>query len=198
MQTLEVAVEGVPRAQENLVPIAKGKIVRARRIGLGSTVSVDLCEPVEPGEGIFAGSQSAGLFLIEAVLHKNAQVEHRSFRVNAGPVCSYVLTPGMKTRYLIELKAGDEILLVNRSGVTRTGHVAGVGIDRTPMKVIELESAGRRFTTIVPNAETVRLVSDIASIPIPELEAGRVVLLRIEDGGRHFGTLVTDEMVIER
>jgi 3-dehydroquinate synthase II len=104
----------------------------------------------------------------------------------------------MKTRYLAELRVGDEVLIVDRSGAARTGHVGRVKIERRPMLVVDTETEGRRFSTILQNAETVRLVSDSASTSVSDLKQGSVVLLRVEEGGRHFGTLVADEMVIER
>jgi 3-dehydroquinate synthase II len=213
LQTLELGVDGVVipvsssedleaanglHAQENRIHMVKGKVVSVKQIGPGARVCVDTCELMKPGEGMLVGSQSAGLFLVEAEVHRNPHVEPRPFRVNAGPVSSYVLTTGMKTRYLAELRAGDEILIVDRAGVTRTGHVGRVKIERRPMIVVETESEGRRFSTILQNAETVRLVSDSASVPVSDLTVGSVVLLRVEEGGRHFGTLVADEMVIER
>ena len=213
LQTLELGVDGVAitvssnddlealtslHKQENLIPLTKGKVVSVKQIGQGARVCVDTCELMKPGEGMLVGSQSAGLFLIEAEVHRNPHVEPRPFRVNAGPVSSYVLTPGMKTKYLSELKAGDEILIVERSGLTRPGHVGRVKIERRPMVVVETESEGRRFSLILQNAETVRLLSDSASIPVSDLKEGSIVLIRVEAGGRHFGTLVADEMVIER
>jgi 3-dehydroquinate synthase II len=66
------------------------------------------------------------------------------------------------------------------------------------MILVETEVNGRLFALIVQNAETVRLVSGEASKSVSELKSGDEVLVRIEDGGRHFGTLVADEMVIER
>ncbi|HXZ89900.1 MAG TPA: 3-dehydroquinate synthase II [Candidatus Dormibacteraeota bacterium] len=213
LQTLELGVDGVVisatssddlevanslSAQENLIHLAKGKVVNVKQIGQGARVCVDTCELMKPGEGMLVGSQSAGLFLVEAEVHMNPHVEPRPFRVNAGPVSSYVLVPGRKTRYLAELQAGDEILIVDRSGATRTVHIGRVKIERRPMVVVETEAEGRRFSTILQNAETVRLVSDSASTPVSELKQGNIVLLRVEEGGRHFGTLVADEMVIER
>jgi 3-dehydroquinate synthase II len=213
LQTLELGADGVVisvtssdelevasslAAQENLVPITKGKVVSIKQIGQGARVCVDTCELMKPGEGMLVGSQSAGLFLVEAEVHRNPHVEPRPFRVNAGPVSSYVLTPGMKTRYLAELRVGDEVLIVDRSGAARTGHVGRVKIERRPMLVVDTETEGRRFSTILQNAETVRLVSDSASTSVSDLKQGSVVLLRVEEGGRHFGTLVADEMVIER
>jgi 3-dehydroquinate synthase II len=214
LQTLELGVDGVVitpnspndieemerflKQMEEKVTLLKGSVRLVRAIGTGARVCVDTCELMDPGEGMLVGSLSAGLFLVEAEVHKNPHVEPRPFRVNAGPVSSYVLTPGHKTRYLSELKAGDEILIVNRSGSARTGHIGRVKIERRPMVLVETEVNGRLFALIVQNAETVRLVSDGASKSVSELKSGDEVLVRIEDGGRHFGTLVADEMVIER
>jgi 3-dehydroquinate synthase II len=213
LQTLELGADGVVITaassrdlecvgdfllQENLIPMIKGKVVSVKQIGQGARVCIDTCELMKEGEGMLVGSQSAGLFLVEAEVHSNPHVEPRPFRVNAGPVSSYVLTPGVKTRYLAELRAGDEVLIVNRSGATRAGHIGRVKIERRPMVVLQTETDGRVFSIILQNAETVRLVSDSKSTPVSELKPGSIVLLRVEEGGRHFGTLVADEMVIER
>ena len=213
LQTLELGVDGVVitatsdhdlesaeelKLQENFIGMLQGRVVDVKQIGQGARVCVDTCELMKPGDGMLVGSQSAGLFLVEAEVHRNPHVEPRPFRVNAGPVSSYVLTPGGKTRYLAELGAGDEILIVNRSGATRTGHVGRVKIEKRPMLVVQTEVAGRLFAIILQNAETVRLVSNTASTPVSDLKPGDNVLLRVEEGGRHFGTLVADEMVIER
>lgn len=214
LHTLELGVDGVvitpssPRNIEDIarfmkqlqetVTLVKGRVASVKPIGVGARVCVDTCELMEPGEGILVGSQSSGLFLVEAEVHKNPHVEPRPFRVNAGPVSSYVLTPGYKTRYLSELKAGDEVLIVNRLGRARPGHIGRVKIERRPMILVETETNGRSFSLILQNAETVRLVSDGASKSVLELESGDEILVRVEEGGRHFGTLVADEMVIER
>jgi len=213
MQTLELGVDGVVLTaassrdlegvgrlldREQGIPLIKGRVVNVKQIGQGARVCIDTCELLEPGEGMLVGSQSSGLFLVEAEVHKNPHVEPRPFRVNAGPVSSYVLTPGFKTRYLAELRSGDEILIVNRAGTTRVGHIGRVKIERRPMILVETDADAHIFSLILQNAETVRLISDVASTPVSELKPGDDVLLRVEEGGRHFGTLVADEMVIER
>ena len=176
LHALELGVDGVvitPRSPGDIeemaavlkqlretVTLVKGRVASVKPIGLGARACVDTCELMEPGEGLLVGSQSSGLFLIEAEVHKNPHVEPRPFRVNAGPVSSYVLTPGYRTRYLSELKAGDEILIINRFGRTRPGHIGRVKIERRPMILVETEVNGRSFSLIVQNAETVRLVYD--------------------------------------
>lgn len=214
LQTLEFGVDGVvitPKSLSDIeemglflkqleafVLLVKGKVLSVKTIGSGARVCVDTCELMEPGEGMLVGSQSSALFLVEGEVHRNPHVEPRPFRVNAGPVSSYVLTPGLKTRYLSELKTGDEILIVNRSGRARAGHIGRVKIERRPMTLIETEVSGRSFSLIVQNAETVRLVSDDGSKSVSAIKPGDEVLIRVEKGGRHFGTLIADEMVIER
>lgn len=196
--THELAIADEFAAHENMIPVTKGNVLSVKQIGQGARVCIDTCELMVPGEGMLVGSQSAGLFLVEAEVHKNPHVEPRPFRVNAGPVSSYILTPGMKTKYLAELAAGDELLIVNRSGMSRTGHVGRVKIERRPMLVVQSEVSGRTYSIVLQNAETVRLMSDSGSTPVSDLKPGSIVMLRVEEGGRHFGTLVADEMVIER
>jgi 3-dehydroquinate synthase II len=214
LETLELGVDGVvltPDSSSEIdeishflrefrenIALSKSKVTSVKPIGTGARVCVDTCELMEPGEGLLVGSQSSGLFLVEAEVHMNPHVEPRPFRVNAGPISSYVLTPGIKTRYLSELRAGDEVLIVNRSGAARIGQIGRVKIERRPMMLVETEVNGHPYSLIVQNAETVRLISDGTSKSISELKSGDEVLIRVENGGRHFGTLVADEMVIER
>jgi len=183
---------------QNKVQLAPAKVVSKRSLGSGARVCVDTCELMQPGEGMLIGSQSSGLFLLEAEVHKNPHVEPRPFRVNAGPVSAYVLTSGFRTRYLSELKTGDEILIVDRSGRTRPGHVGRIKIERRPLFLVETVALDKPYSLIVQNAETVRLISTSGSKSVTDLASGDEVLICIQEGGRHFGTLVTDEMVIER
>jgi 3-dehydroquinate synthase II len=66
------------------------------------------------------------------------------------------------------------------------------------MFLVETEASGKSYSLIVQNAETVRLVSVSASKSVTDLASGDEVLIFVEEGGRHFGTLVADELVIER
>ncbi|MEM3151555.1 MAG: 3-dehydroquinate synthase II, partial [Candidatus Bathyarchaeia archaeon] len=113
-------------------------------------------------------------------------------------ISSYVLAPGNKTRYLSELKAGDEILVVNREGKTRKTNVCRVKIEYRPLILVEAEYNNETFKVVLQNAETIRLVTKNSSKSIAELKPGDEVLIRFEKGGRHFGTLVKEETVIEK
>jgi len=175
------------------------EITNVQQIGVGARVCVDTCDIMKSGEGILVGCQSAGLFLIEAEVNENPYVETRPFRVNAGPVSLYNLSSIGKTRYLSELKAGDEVLIVNKEGNARTTNIGRIKIEWRPLILIEAKIKEKVVKVILQNAETIKLVTDNGSISIAELKKGDKVLAYItKDGGRHFGTLVKEETVMER
>ncbi len=180
------------------VSLSPAKVTAIRPIGTGARVCVDTCEILHEGEGLLTGSSSQGLFLVEGEVHSNPHMNSRPFRVNAGPVALYLLAPKGKTQYLSELSAGQSVLLVDKEGRTRTADVARVKIERRPMMLIEASVGSDSVKTIVQNAETVRLVNQAGSKSISEIRPGDDVLVRYEEGGRHFGTRVPDEMIIEK
>jgi 3-dehydroquinate synthase II len=180
------------------ISLRTARVTGIKPIGTGARVCVDTTEILEAGEGLLTGSSSEALFLVEGEVHANPHVNSRPFRVNAGPVSSYILAANGKTRYLSELAAGETVLLINRRGRTRSVDVARVKIERRPMILVEAKIGNRKLTTIVQNAETVRLVTRDGSKSVSEIKLGDEVLVRFEEGGRHFGRKVADEMVIER
>ncbi len=214
LSTLELGADGIALASHDTNEILKtrdlilgesedislqtARVTGIKPIGTGARVCVDTTEILEAGEGLLTGSSSQALFLVEGEVHSNPHVNSRPFRVNAGPVSSYVLTANGKTRYLSDLSAGETVLLIDRSGRARSVDVARVKIERRPMILVEASMGTRRLTTIVQNAETVRLVTRDGSKPVSEIKPGDEVLVRFEEGGRHFGTKVADEMIIER
>jgi 3-dehydroquinate synthase II len=214
LSTLELGADGIALASRDITEILKtrdlilgesedislstARVTSVKPIGTGARVCVDTTEILEPGEGLLTGPSSQALFLVEGEVHPNPHVNSRPFRVNAGPVSSYVLTANGKTRYLSELSAGEIVLLIDRNGRTRSVDVARVKIERRPMILVEANIGKRKLTTIVQNAETVRLVTRDGSKPVSEMKAGDEVLVRLEEGGRHFGTKVADEMIIEK
>ncbi len=215
LETLELGTDGVllktsdaaelgravayVRKQNAKILLTKGKITAVRQIGTGARVCVDTCDFMQQGEGILVGSQSAGLFLVEAEVYENPYVQSRPFRVNAGSLPLYTLASMENTRYLSELKAGDEVLIVDRQGNVRTTNVGRAKIEFRPLMLIEAEAEGKKIKAILQNAETIRLVTPTESKPVTELQVGDEVLVHLAAaGGRHFGVSVPEEKVIER
>ncbi len=179
--------------------MATAKIVSTKPISNGARVCVDTCDMMTQGEGMLVGSQSVGLFLVEAEVNENPYVASRPFRVNAGSVSMYTLGNLQTTRYLSEFKAGDEVILVNRDGKTRKANVGRIKIEIRPLILVEAQVEGKIIKTILQNAETIRVVTPKASKPVTELKPGDEVMVHLAaKGGRHFGISVPEETVIEK
>ncbi|MCD5409773.1 MAG: 3-dehydroquinate synthase II [Methanocellales archaeon] len=173
------------------------KITRVRPVGMGDRVCVDTCSLLSGGEGMLVGSQSNGLFLVHAESEESPYVASRPFRVNAGTVHAYVHM-GDKTKYLSELEAGDEVLIVNSRGASKKAIVGRVKIERRPLMLIEAEVEGTKIKTILQNAETIKLVTkDGKPKAVTMLKKGDEVLAYYEGGGRHFGMKI-DETIVEK
>jgi len=215
LETLELGTEGVLLKTVDIAELVKAVaavkrenakihlstaiVTAVKQIGTGARVCVDTCDLMQQGEGILVGSQSAGLFLVEAEVHENPYVQSRPFRVNAGSLPLYTLASMQNTRYLSELKAGDEVLIVDRDGNVRTTNVGRAKIEFRPLILIEAEAQGKQIKAILQNAETIRLVTPTGSKPVTELKVGDEVVVHIAaSGGRHFGISVPEEKVIER
>ncbi|OGS49053.1 MAG: hypothetical protein A3K68_05395 [Euryarchaeota archaeon RBG_16_68_13] len=213
-ETMEVGVDGVlltptgPQevravrtlldAQARTTPLVRAKVTGIRPLGLGDRVCVDTCSLLRDGEGMLVGNASSGLFLIHAETIESGYVAARPFRVNAGPVHAYVLLPDGTTKYLSELRAGDEVLVVDSEGRSRDAVVGRLKIERRPMILVEAEAVGRTASAIVQNAETIRFVAPGGhAVSVSQLKTGDEILLRSEEGGRHFGMRIK-ETITER
>ena len=189
----------VVKKQNLLLDLTTAKIVAIKQIGTGARVCVDTCVLMVKGEGMLVGCQSSGLFLVEAEVTENPYVQSRPFRVNAGSLSMYTFGSLERTRYLSDLKAGEEVLIVDKSGKLRTADVGRVKLELRPLILIEAEVQGKRIKTILQNAETIRLVTVNTSIPVTDLKIDDEVLVHLTTGGgRHFGVAVDAETVIER
>ncbi len=183
----KIASEELPRLE-----LAKAVVTRISPLGVGDRVCLDTCSIMRIGEGMLIGSQSACMFLINSESMESEYVAARPFRVNAGPVHAYVLTPSGKTRYLSELRGGDEVMAVDSEGKCRNVVIGRSKIERRPLLLLEVKIDERRFSTILQNAETIRMCTPSGPTSISDLKVGQEVLVRVEAGGRHFGTAIAE------
>lgn len=207
-ETMERGADGVLFVPEKLDELAKlsrfmeetaprlelreGKITSLRQLGLGDRVCIDTCSMLSIGEGMLIGNQSSCLFLIHSETLESEYAASRPFRVNAGPVHAYILMPDGTTRYLSELSGGDEALVVSANGRTRKVVVGRTKVERRPLLLIEADVEGERFSTIVQNAETIRVYSKGRIVSVSKLKLGDSIRLKMERGGRHFGMYVKE------
>ncbi|UCE37987.1 MAG: 3-dehydroquinate synthase II [Thermoplasmata archaeon] len=213
-ETLEVGVDGVVLStvdfnrinnlrrfmdefEKGSLSLVSARITKLKPLGMGDRVCIDTCSMLNVGEGMLIGSQSNGMFLVHSESVESEFADTRPFRVNAGPVHSYILAPNEKTKYLSDLKSGDEVLVIDSQGSTRPVILGRVKIEKRPMVFLEAEYEGRTFNIILQNAETIRLISQEKPVSIVDLNEGDSVLVWMDDKGRHFGTKV-DESIQEK
>jgi 3-dehydroquinate synthase II len=186
------------KSSADKTPLLVAEILEVTPVGMGDRVCVDTCTAMAPGEGMLVGNGSSGLFLVHAESISNPYVAPRPFRVNAGAVHAYTRVPGGKTRYLSELCAGDAVLVVDHEGNTQTAVIGRLKIEKRPLMLVRAAAGDREITTILQNAETIRLTDPKGgAVSVVSLTSGDKVLVAVEDAGRHFGMKI-DETITEK
>lgn len=183
------------KTAQGVVPLAAARVTAVRPVGLGHRVCVDTLSVLQRGQGMLVGNSSGFTFLVHAETERNEYVAARPFRVNAGGVHAYALMPGDRTRYLEELRAGDEVLVVGADGRTSLAVVGRVKVEVRPMLYVEaaLEADGAGGGMFLQNAETIRLVrTDGTPVSVVDLKPGDEVLCRVDQAGRHFGMRIAE------
>jgi 3-dehydroquinate synthase II len=212
-ETLEVGTDGVLLHTSNVneikrtakllesagkLPLAIAKVSKIKPLSMGDRVCIDTASLLRVGEGMLIGSQANGLFLVHSETLETEYVSARPFRVNAGAVHAYVLAPNMKTKYLSELKAGDEVLAIDKRGNTRSVIVGRVKIEKRPLMLVEARVGRKTYKTLLQNAETITLLKKTGRpISIAKLKKGDEILIHTKDAARHFGMEV-EESIIEK
>ena len=190
-------VEVRDAAERETLDLTYGEVLDVERAGMADRVCIDTGSLMDHDEGMLIGSMSRGLFFVHAETAESPYVASRPFRVNAGAVHAYVRTPDGGTKYLSELKSGDEVQVIDTDGNTREAIVGRVKIEKRPMFRVELEIDGDRIETLLQNAETIKVATGEGRKAVTDLEAGDEMLLYYEDVARHFGEAV-EESIIEK
>lgn len=175
------------------------KVKEISHVGMGDRVCIDTTSNLAADEGMLIGSTSYGGILISSETHFLPYMDLRPFRVNAGALHSYLWCSDNCTRYLSELKAGDEVLAVNSKGETRVVTVGRIKMERRPMLLIKAESSnGIEVNSIIQDDWHVRVISQNGDVKnSTKLQSGDVVLGYINSPGRHLG-LKIDETIVEK
>jgi 3-dehydroquinate synthase II len=186
------------RQQGDRTPLEVAEITDIVPVGMGDRVCVDTCTSMTTGQGMLVGNSSSALFLVHSESIVNPYVAPRPFRVNAGAVHAYTRVPGGKTRYLSDLTAGDAVLITDYKGNSIPAVVGRLKIERRPMMLVKARIGEREITTILQNAETIRLTSPEGQpLSVVKLKAGDHILVSLEEGGRHFGHKI-EETITEK
>ncbi|WP_336134747.1 3-dehydroquinate synthase II [Natronomonas amylolytica] len=195
---IRATVEVRDATERERLDLQTATVTAVEQTGSADRVCVDTASMLDHDEGMLVGSMSRGLFFVHAETADSPYVASRPFRVNAGAVHAYVRTPGGETKYLAELKSGDEVQVVDTEGNTRETIVGRAKIEQRPMFRVEAETDnGDRIETLLQNAETIKVATSEGRKAVTDLEEGDEVLVYYEEVARHFGEEV-DESIIEK
>lgn len=196
-QEIKDTIQAARELENKSAELESAVVTRVEPLGMGDRVCVDTCNLMQKGEGMLIGSQASGMLLVNSESDDSPYVAARPFRVNAGAVHSYIKI-GDKTRYLSELQTGDTVTIVDSKGKQREGIVGRVKIESRPLMLIEAKAGNRTLSAILQNAETIKLVGkDGNPISVAKLKKGDEILVRLEEGARHFGKKI-EETIIEK
>jgi 3-dehydroquinate synthase II len=191
-------IVGLLKSRSETFELLPARVKRIEPLGMGDRVCVDTCSSMVLGEGMLVGTSSQALFLIHSESVENPFVNTRPFRVNAGPVYAYIRMSNGQTKYLSEVKSGDQVLIVNFEGKSYPAVVGRAKIEKRPLAIVEAEESGETVSVILQNAETICLTDPSGkAVSLVDLKEGSEVLVYREKTGRHFGVSV-EETILER
>lgn len=170
------------------------EVLSIKHIGMGDRACVDTCSYLGKDEGILVGSYSDGMILACSETHPLPYMPTRPFRVNAGALHSYTMTPGGRTRYLSELRSGAELLGVRTTGETRRVVVGRVKIEARPLLEVRARSrSGTEVDLIVQDDWHVRVLGPGAHVlNVTHLKPGDKLLGLTLDEQRHVGYALSE------
>ncbi|GKS66736.1 3-dehydroquinate synthase II [Nitrosarchaeum sp.] len=180
--------------------LRSAKIIEIKEVGDGERVCVDTASMLHKGEGMLIGSRSNFLFLVHNESVGSSFTSPRPFRVNAGAVHCYTLSPDGTTNYLSEVETGSEVLIINSKGKARRVTVGRSKIERRPMLMIKASIGDEIGGIIAQDAETIRFVKPNGQlVSVTHLKKGDAVMVHAKSAiGRHFGMEVSDEYILEK
>ena len=176
--------------------LSKLEVIEVREGGVGDRVCVDLTSMLELGEGMIVGSSSNSMILVHGETVESEFVPIRPFRVNAGAAHSYIMMADGTTSYLSELKMGDEVMVANSDGISRSCMVGRVKIEKRPFILFRWKNENdNEAGVLLQQAETVRLISESRElVSITELVPGTLLLGWTGGAGRHVGQTISAEV----
>lgn len=179
-------------------------------LGLADRVCLDLVQLMNEGEGALVGSTAKALCLVQAETAHTGLVPPRPFRINAGPVHAYVALQGGRMKYLSEVAAGDQILVVDAStsvpGKPFNSRSIAVGrckIEPRPVVCVRFSDGKRHGQIFLQQAETVRVParlgsgrsSDCSPCSVTSLAPGDEICVLFADMGTHVGQRIASSVL---
>ena len=162
---------------------------------MGDRVCIDCISMLREDEGCLLGSSSKLMALVHGETLPGKYVPARPFRINSGPIHSYIMMADGSTKYLSEVVAGDIVKVVSLGDQGQLLHrgvtVGRCKIEPRPMLLIEFLDVreSTRGQIFLQQAETVRLVSTNHGVAtsVTDLKVGDKICVVSNMLGTHVG-----------
>lgn len=174
-------------------------VTDVKHLGMGERACIDTCTYLGLDEGILVGSFSDGGILVCSETHPLPYMPLRPFRVNAGAIHSYAMGPNNRTAYLSDLKAGMELIAVNKDGKARKVPVGRIKIEKRPLiQISAVSDNGQQVNLVLQEDWHVRVFATNGDIRnVTTIKNGDKLLGYAAEAGRHVGIPV-DEWILEQ
>ncbi|MBD3238022.1 MAG: 3-dehydroquinate synthase II [Candidatus Moranbacteria bacterium] len=182
-------------AKNEKIELLEAEIRSVENLTTGDRVVIDTASILKPGQGMLVGDSSKAMFLVYNENVKSPYCDPRPFRVNAGGAHAYIRMPKDKTKYVGEIKSGDQVLTVDQNGNTEVAIAGRVKIEKRPMAIVRGRIKNQTISLVLQNAETIRLTKKNGQpVSITKLKKGDKVLAYLEEvgAGRHFGIKIKE------
>jgi 3-dehydroquinate synthase II len=190
-----IKISNLIKEKGSKLSLLEAEVTKVAVLSNGDRACIDTCTLMSSGQGMLIGNSSNFLFLVNSESVESEYCDTRPFRVNAGAIHSYALLPENKTKYLSEISSGDEVLIVDEKGNTKTAIVGRNKIEERPLVLVEAKAKKKTSGVVLQNAETIRLVQGNGKvISVSELKKGDKILVRVDDVGRHFGKAIKEKL----
>ncbi len=183
---------------EAVLSLREAAVEKVSEAGVGLRACIDACDAMSPGEGMLIGAFSSILVLVEAEVSESGFTKPRPFRVNAGAISQYVLSTRGFSPYISDLRSGDVVLAVSKTGEARPLTICRMKVEKRPLRMIEIGLNGSTGKVFLQDAETIRVVTPEGSRSVRDLKPGdRIIAYAPARVGRHFGAPVEGELMLE-
>jgi len=175
--------------------LATGIVTAVEPGGVGDRVALDFTSLLRMGEGALIGSSAKLLGLVHGETLQGVLVPARPFRVNAGPVHAYILLADARTKYLEEVRPGDEVLVMDANGSARSLTVGRCKVEPRPLIMLSFEVDGACGQIFLQQAETVRVLVEsdggFQARSVTEVRVGDRLRVRHTLKGTHVGRTIS-------
>lgn len=163
-------------------------------VGEGTRVELDFIDVLNRNEGVLVGDKASGFICVLGETRETETYPPRPFRVNAGAIHQYVYVGDDKTKYLSEVKMGDQIVVTDGEN-ERLVSVGRVKIEKRPFKKIFLKNG---LSATLQDADSVFIQGKNREIHFKEISGEEeIAYVEEENCARHKGQVI-EETIEER